>query len=331
MFLPLSTPRAITSLVALNLFLAATTSVQQCSGFANIESGIRSQRKNPAKDYSYSTKERWAYGKNAEIWPETNEDPVTLSDSFPNGDIPYSAILMIEQQDMDSYHETVEDSIAPDETTTFSTTKGAEEGQPQRRRGVKRQFVSRSIRRILRRAAAKEELDSEPESTGLDKTPILIALALLVRGLVRPLDVALVAFLTGYGVILGQVARSPRETSGVPMLPATPPQGHVPAMVSNPLGMGIMYSKVYDLWLKLGVLIGLVGPVALLSHYVLFADKLAAARICAPPIFLLCCQAITEAISRKVIVSDGILFVFRSYSFIAILSNFCFFFESMKW
>jgi hypothetical protein len=113
----------------------------------------------------------------------------------------------------------------------------------------------------------------------------------------------LVAFLTSYLTILDMVARSPRESSGAPVLPSVPPQGHVPTMVSNPLGIGILYSKTYDLWLKLGVVIGLVGPILLLSHYMFFQKEMQAARVCARPIFLLCCQAISEAVSRRVMVS----------------------------
>jgi hypothetical protein len=234
------------------------------------------------------------YGRGAEIWPECNDDPVQLSDSFPNGRVPYSAILSIEQQDMAEVHESVEEMI-----TTHD--------EKQRTRFSKRQFVSKGIRRILRRAAAKEELDSEEilfgDSVLVDKTPIVIAASLLFRGLVRPLDIMLVSFLTAYWTILSMVARSPRETSGAPLLPAMPPQGHVPTMVSNPLGMGIFYSKAYDAWLKLGVLIGLVGPLGLLSYSLFVQENVVAARVCARPIFLLCFQAISEAYSRRVMVS----------------------------
>jgi hypothetical protein len=48
------------------------------------------------------------------------------------------------------------------------------------------------------------------------------------------------------------VTRSPQESLEEPLLPAMPPQGHVPTMVSNPLGIGIFYLKAYDAWLKLG-------------------------------------------------------------------------------
>ena len=65
---------------------------------------------------------------------------------------------------------------------------------------------------------------------------------------------------------------------------------------------GSTLSRTYDLWLKLGVLVGLVGPIALLTKYIFVQKEMVAARICAQSIFLLCCQAISEAVSRKVMV-----------------------------
>ena len=250
---------------------------------------------------SSSSSRLWmnTYGRGAEIWPECNEDPVHLADSFPKGEVPYSAIVAIDQQDMNTLQETVENVITyhKEDIDTNNPEKGTKQ-----QRISKRQFVSRSIKRILLRAAAKEELDSEAEN-GIDRTPIVVATALLLRGLVGPLDFLLVSFLTAYLTMLGIVARSPRElTGGAPILPSLPPQGHVPSMVSNPLGTGTTLSRTYDLWLKLGVLVGLVGPIALLTKYIFVEKEMVAARICAQSIFLLCCQAISEAVSRKVMV-----------------------------
>ena len=231
-----------------------------------------------------------SYGRGAEIWPERNEDPVQLADSFPNGQVPYSAILSLEETDMAAIHQRVEEVVVKREQ--------------QKRRLSKRKMVSKTIRRILRRAAAKEEVESEAISGArVERTPIIIAIGLLARGLVQPIDALLVSFLTGYFIILGLVARGTRENSEAPILPAIPPQGHVPAMVSNPLGTGFLYSKVYDLWLKLGVVLGLVGPLLLLGRYTYVQDNMVAARLCASPIFILCCQAISEAFSRRVMVS----------------------------
>lgn len=261
--------------------------VVQTHGFSSLQSTIAAKRhlSKPKGLFIGS------YGRGAEIWPECNEDPVQLADSFPNGEVPYSAIVEFENQDMAAVHKTIDKAIMHDNAA-----------EPAKRRS-KRKIVSKSIKRILRRAAAKEELDSEAE-TRTDRTPIIVALALLFRGLVRPLDVLLVTFLTSYFTILGMVARSPRESTGAPIMPSMPPQGHVPTIVSNPLGMGILNSKSYDLWLKLGVVVGLVGPFLLLSNYLFLEKDIQAARVCARPIFMLCCQAISEAVSRRLMVSS---------------------------
>eukprot|EP00980_Cylindrotheca_fusiformis_P001648 scaffold374_cov124-Cylindrotheca_fusiformis.AAC.7 len=232
-----------------------------------------------------------SYSRGAEIWPPTNEDSVHLTDTFPNGQVPYSAVVTIGQQDMEVVHESVEETI--------NGTVQPETSTPRR---SKRRFVSRSIRRILRRAAAKEELDSEGEIVSMDRTPIVVAVALLVQGLVRPLDIIVVSCISFYLIVLGMIARSPRENSDAPILPSVPPQGHVPAMVSNPLGMGIKDSLLYDSWLKIGVIIGLIGPVLLLARLILVEKDFLAARVCARPTFLLCCQAISEALSRRAMV-----------------------------
>lgn len=225
----------------------------------------------------------FSYGRGAEIWPECNEDPVSLSDSFPNGQVPYAASLSIEENDMAEVHERVEESVVHAEP----------------RQSSKRKFVSKAVQRILRRAAAKEELDSEDVQSPMDRTPSVIAGFLLLRGLVRPSDALIVSFLTGYFIILGMVARSTRTHSNAPIMPAVPPQGHVPALVSNPLGFSFTYSKIYDTWLKLGVATGLLGPLTMLSWYI-YHSNMEAARWCARPIFLLCCQAVSEAFSRRV-------------------------------
>jgi hypothetical protein len=201
---------------------------------------------------------------------------VQLGDSFPNGQVPhpylYSAIISStsrEETDMDT-------------ATVHQRVEEREHNNNIQRRS-KRNMVSRTIRRILRRTAAKEELlESEAATNGLpaarsrsrmDRTPAILAMGLVARGLVQPLDILLVCFLTGYFTILHLVARSARDNSEAPMLPALPPQGHVPAMVSNPLGTGFLHSKLYDLWLKLGVVTGVVGPLLLRGRYLTLHDS----------------------------------------------------------
>lgn len=220
-----------------------------------------------------------------------------LSDSFPGGKIPYSAVMAMDQQAMASKRAIV------DASAEIISGEDTPESQMKRRR-VARFSMNQTVRRILRRAAAREELDNEQNELfdapgGWDKTPIILALGLLAKGFVRPLDIIWVSCLTTYFVVLNMVARSPREGGLTPIMPAMPPQGHVPTLVSNPLGVGTLYSSSYDKWLKLGIVLGLIAPLLQVLRSAVQTDEIAIARLFARPIFLLCCQAVSEAISRK--------------------------------
>jgi hypothetical protein len=223
------------------------------------------------------------YGRNAEIWPPTNDQPVKLADSFPNGVIPEQVTAALQQ-------------IGFKQQSEIDNENGVER---QTKPVVKwRKRLPRAMARILRRAASKEEEAFSGDISGMDLTPVAVALVLLLSGYVRPLDVILVSFLTGYFLILGMLARSLRMDNVTPVLPALPPQGHVPTLVSNPLGYSFTYSKQYDLFLKCGVLVGLVAPILTCVRYALQHQRVQA-QACARPIFFLCFQALSEAMSRS--------------------------------
>ena len=276
-------------------FLSLFLGHREANGFS-MPSGLISRAIDTADSLSRRSRvvvNTASYGRGAEIWPECNEDPLQLADSFPNGVVPPSAIMAMDQADMDAVHNRVKEAV--DDTGKQSSSSDGTTESTQR-------SWSKRITRILRRAAAKEELEFEEVHASMDKTPTVVALGLLLRGLIRPLDVVVVGVLTAYFVILHMAARSPRgDDVGAPTLPALPPQGHVPIMVSNPMGQSFTYSNAYDTWLKLGVLTGLFGPILYLTRLTV-KKEMVAARICARPIFLLCCQAISEAFSRRVMV-----------------------------
>lgn len=217
------------------------------------------------------------YGRGAAIWPESSQDAVVLADSFPGSVLP------------DEAKDELQVSLNQDEPEMIETPK-------------RRRRLPRAIQRILQRAAVKEE-DVEYD-TAVDKTPAVVALALLFGRLVCPIDVLMVAFLSGYVTILGVASRVMRSDGITPILPSLPPQGHVPALVSNPLGNAFTNSDLYDLWLRFGTVSSVLAPLALLGQYLLDGDKqLEAAKLCARPVFLLCSQAVTESICRRVMVS----------------------------
>ncbi|CAB9516157.1 expressed unknown protein [Seminavis robusta] len=223
-----------------------------------------------------------SYGRGAEIWPPANEEPVRLEQSFPNGILPDEVVQTFASLSS-------EGGATTPQSTSIDSKK------------QRRIYVPRAIGRILRRAAyAQEETESEgTTSSSMEKTPILVAAALVLSGMIRPLDALLVSFLTGYFVILFLWARSLRRDGVTPVMPSLPPQGHVPNLVSNPLGPGLTsFSWSYDFWLKTGALLGLAAPLAMMLRYAL-TDRLDCARACARPIFFMCCQAISEAASRR--------------------------------
>ena len=350
----------------------------------------------------YQQKKKSFYGRGAEIWPEAPRDEViVLADSFPNGEIPFVAVTSIGEADiMDTIHQQEEerrrsssrssasssisspddDSEDSDVSTESSPTMSSSSDQQQLvgRRRRRRRWVGRkrdALKRILRRAAAKEELDAESPSSGdgeilepsiflpssiplvfrlvgqgwtslrrLERTPALVVSAILLgTGKVRPLDVAAAATITAYIVILTMASQSYRDNSYVPYVPACPPQGHVPAMVTNPLGRnfaggadGSETGYFYDKWLRFGAIVGCVIP-TLWTMGVILADSIPASmmtsitsssslvpgviqrtitslaeaavaspaslsspvRACGRHLFLLCCQIMTEASTKR--------------------------------
>jgi len=262
------------------------------------------------------------YGRGSEIWPPTNEEPVRLADSFPEGAIPkFAADLLAGDVPLD------------DDTTTPATSA---DSAP--RRGRKRRLIRGAVGRVLRRAATSEQRSASGDRSArggedafwdapVDRAPAVVALLLAVGGLVLPTDMMTVVGLTAYLVVLGLASSSPREVepparstsiaaemdelpsggiggsgSLVPMVPSLPPQGHVPSLVSNPLGVPLTNSAAYRTWLRLGAIVGLILPLASVLGYGFGPKKdLVSAALAARPCFLLCCQAVTEATSRRLL------------------------------
>ena len=346
----------------------------------------------------YQQKKKSFYGRGAEIWPEAPRDEViVLADSFPNGEIPFVAVTSIGEADiMDTIHQQEEerrrsssrsgassiisspDKNAADSDLSTESSAAISSSSDQQQLVRRRRRVGRkrdALKRILRRAAAKEELDAESSSSGdveilepsmfwpssipwvfrligqgwtslrrLERTPALVVSAILLgTGNVRPLDVAAAATITSYIVILTMASQSYRDDSYVPYVPACPPQGHVPTMVTNPLGRNFAggagsseTGHFYDKWLRSGAIVGCVIP-TLWTMGVILADSIPASmmtsftsssswvpgviqrtittlaeaaaaspsslsspvRACARHLFLLCCQIMTEASTKR--------------------------------
>ena len=244
------------------------------------------------------------YTRGADIWPECNPDPIQLQDSFPNGNIPYSAILEVDQTDMQAVHDDTRNTLDGENSKIVAS-----------RRHKARFLVSMTVQRLLRRAAAKEELQTEEvlsnagwQQSLRDRVVVMLVAAVVLQGYIRPVDVLVVSALTSYYIILGMVARSPRRGGLAQIMPSMPPQGHVPAMVSKPLGMGVAQNTSYDIWLQAGFGLGIILPVlSILLDRSAFqrssSDFAARVTLCARPLFLLCCQVMSETYSKRAMVS----------------------------
>jgi hypothetical protein len=127
----------------------------------------------------------------------------------------------------------------------------------------------------------------------------------------RPLDVLLMSFLSGYIVVLARLSSMTRwsdnygdstaAAAAQPMLPALPPQGHVPRCVSNPLGYRLSQSWAYSAWVKSGVVLSLVAPLTLLLAASLWGGSGGGGlqtdwllEYTVRPLFLVICQVGTE-------------------------------------
>jgi len=216
------------------------------------------------------------------MWPPGLEDDTVmdLRDSFPHGKVP-----------------------------PLTPVASKEQEEPLRWSNL----LSKQSNRLplLRRAARSQEDEEQRLSEEVDgKTvPQLLMLAATLLVTVRhlqPVDYLLVTAVTGYLVVLQKLAAQQRQrtTSAskssnllVPVLPALPPQGHVPVTNQTPLGYALTQSRDYRRWLRLGEVVGWWAPMLLM---LVGTTQLASATTTVPqslvarPLFLLAAQAVTE-------------------------------------
>jgi hypothetical protein len=253
------------------------------------------------------------YGKGAEIWPPKNIDrPIKLEDSFPiDGQIPG---IMQESHDPYTTDGSVLDPAQARASITSISPQSSTTNSIQRKR--KRERVWDILKRAARyeRSAAINEaslsMDYLPESAAIsfkerkriDQSPGALALSLVAMKLVAGGDIFFALAISSYLAVLYQFSRSANPNSTSPrkqiQMPALPPQGHVPSILANPLGHTLTESHSYRTWLLSGAILGLVLPLVSIGYY-LFMSQREAAMLCASPVFLICCQAWTESVLRR--------------------------------
>ena len=198
-------------------------------------------------------------------------------------------------------------------------------------------ILSSASRASSRRASSLAiEVDSRTFGVpppAISKGPAIIALALLCTNCVDQIHICTVVGMTIYILGLASWCAAPRyphrptyhRSSGIDRLqhivnmPSLPIRGHVPDLIKNPLGSNLTGSWTYKAWLRLGALLGVLLPFVALAQLtlrgyygfstvtsagwwaewmIITGDINKAKRILGGPLFLLCCQALTEAVAR---------------------------------
>lgn len=270
------------------------------------------------------------YTKGTEIQPATNQFQFTLGDSFPDGIIPDVAQQILDEKGPLTEEQFEELNIENLAYINQDEESEKPEGRERRRRNTYGLF------KILHRAARKQEEQLESSSENflqkqltqpIPKFPIVLLSFLAIKGLVIPSQMLFAVFFSGYLKFLGILAASPIDDNPSvlqPTLASLPPQGHVPDRIADPLGREFSNSDVYRNWLKIGELIGYVGPLAMIltkmvtstleTEYEFLATnfiftKCAQLMSCgsntivyiASSLFLISCQMITEVVSKRVL------------------------------
>ena len=250
-----------------------------------------------------ATRIQQTYGKGSEIWPECNEEPILLSSSFPSGIIPQSAKNLLEETSISSSI-----IINDDDTTSPQSTI---------MRRSKRHAVRSTLSHLLQSAAtaSSRRARSTGETTAISKGPALLALALLSANCVDIQHVLSVIGMSIYFIGLASWCRLPKQGTAdatIVNMPSLPSKEHVPTLVANPLG-ALTNSRAYRIWLRIGGIGSILVPTIILTQLILQSKfptikamkwinvgshVTEIKRIIGGHMFLLCCQALSEAVAR---------------------------------
>ncbi len=259
------------------------------------------------------------YKKGAEIYPMTNQNSYSLEDSFPLGIIPSMAQTVLDKANRQF---PIPSEFEPDELeneeTSFTTknTNGdgtsldddgfSSEGSTSTENG--RSVAETSIGMLKENGSNTKRTGKADSGTiafsalQLSKFPLLTAITMVGMGLVPPSQILFVAFFSGYLIGLNVLATSFANENNLdsvkPVLPNLPPQGHVPDIMTNPLGTPLTESSSYQNWLRCGASLGYVLPIAAAMFYK-WTKQMYLAQQIATSVFIISCQIITESIGKR--------------------------------
>ena len=265
---------------------------------------------------------RQHYSKGSEIWPECNEEPIKLTSSFPGGKLPSAVMDLLDSGDWNTSSAATSDDAASASITTSTQNK-----QQVKTTGRKRRAVRKTLSHILKSAAEASTRRASTTAPAIDKTPAVLAILLVVTKCVNMKFFAIVLAISTYFVGLASWCAAPKSSGSIVVtnlsdvhsasdthsydfvnMPSLPEKGHVPNLVANPLGLSLTTSRMYRLWLRLGATLGLLLPTLVLIISIvgnkcaiglgLIENAEHVRRIVGDPLFLLCFQAMTEAVAR---------------------------------
>ena len=243
------------------------------------------------------------YTKGSEIYPPSNFGPFTLADSFANSTIPPMVDKMLKSiilpQDTIDYSTRSNNYNNQVDSTVANATETQSEIKIRKRRNLFRMTT-----KILSSAARAEEEKVQKQAYNEDrisKFPMLVATSLLALGLVQPTQLLFVIFISGYLTFLHVLSSTSKsdQNKKLPVLSALPPQGHVPTLISNPLGTMVSDSRVYSIWLLIGVIFGYIAPIVSIGYHYVVTKQEQLASLISRTIFVLSCQISTEALAKR--------------------------------
>ena len=270
-----------------------------------------------------------SYGKGSEIYPKCNEEPIELAASFPAGVIPQPAQDLLASSSSTTSSPGMASKSSSSTQDTTEIDKLSESSTITNPRGRKRRAIRMTLSHILKSAAAASsrrarsadlmETEYGVPAPAIDKGPAILAAALLLTKCVRVDQMLSVIGMSMYIVGLASWCAAPKRTSTdihhpIVNMPSLPAKGHVPNLISNPLGASLTNSRLYRVWLRLGALLGILLPTVVLSQLIIgstnetimnFLDWMIVGdvgqvkQLVGGPMFLLCFQALTEAVARS--------------------------------
>ncbi|KAL9183803.1 hypothetical protein ACHAXT_004659 [Thalassiosira profunda] len=297
--------RAIVAFLPLAHSLAATRPTVPVRRLAH--GGANAQSTSPSARTSLD-----AYGKGSEIWPECNEEPILLSASFPGGVIPQPAQALLDSDaSTDATPSAALDTSAVDALSASSTLPAS--GRKRRAVRMTLSHLLQSAARASTRRAKSTDMENDYQQTHRQGTRTNRAGD--IGHSMRRYQALIAMSLYLIGLASWCAAPKVGSTDHRPLvnMPSLPEKGHVPHLITNPLGASLTNSRTYRTWLRLGALLGILLPTVTLVQLTLgnanpaimdllewmnVGNVAEAKRLVGGPMFLLCCQALTEAVAR---------------------------------